>query len=121
MSADEQAREVEAVARVIFGRRIKNAAPAGEETAWEYAQGRAREVLAALEPVRAAERQEAAREGERRGLMAAADEVADRISRVVDPDSWRRDGYDDGWASAGETIAQLLRDRADGVTGRSET
>lgn len=76
-----------------------------------------RHLVEALEPALAAERQEAARAA----LLAAAGDIAERIAAVVDPDSWRRDGFDEGWAHAGEKIDGLLRARADGVTGRSGT
>lgn len=115
-AADEQAREVEVR---LVGEAIEDAAMRlkGRDLGTVHRDQIAREALAALEPIRAAEREEAVRAE----LLAAAEEVAVRIDRVVDPDEWRRDGYDDGWASAGEAAVKFLRDRADGVTGRSET
>ncbi len=125
--ADEQAREVE----VVLARVARDHMPqafdcscgyypdhdlSGMERDHALADHTAAEQAAALEPVRAAERQEAARVE----LLTAADELAGRIDRVVDPDEWRRDGYDDGWASAAEAAVKVLRGRADGVTGRSE-
>lgn len=120
MSADdnapEQAREVEVVREALL-----------DSLGWDWTEepphvpspeqaveGVVEAVLAALAPIRAAERQEAAREA----LIEAAGDIAERIAAVVDPDSWRRDGFDEGWAHAGEKIDGLLRDRADGVTGR---
>lgn len=118
MSADdnapEQAREVEvvgmthAVETVLLSHAVDDLVDVATL---------ARAIAEATEMYRAAERQEAAREA----LLAAADDVAERIAGVVDPDSWRRDGFDEGWAHAGEKIDDLLRDRADGVTGRSGT
>lgn len=121
--ADEQAREVEVVARAVcavpigpLGITHHLAATDTFVTTQTEAEEIAAAVLAALAPIRAAERQEAARVE----LLTAADELAGRIDRVVDPDEWRRDGYDDGWASAAEAAVKVLRGRADGVTGRSE-
>lgn len=125
MSADdnapEQAREVEVVVDILLNDvglaladRSRNLAGA---QATLKAIATAERVLAALAPLRAVERQEAARAA----LIEAAGDIAERIAAVVDPDSWRRDGFDEGWAHAGEKIDGLLRARADGVTGRSAT
>lgn len=123
MSADdnapEQAREVEVLDAVIF--EVLDVLDhwdrtGSSERAVQAIRLRER-IQAALAPIRAAERQEAARAA----LIEAAGDIAERIAAVVDPDSWRRDGFDEGWAHAGEKIDGLLRARADGVTGRSGT
>jgi hypothetical protein len=106
VSAADEAREVEVVARLQAVRLGEEGQPAAERrhlTAME-----ARTIWAALEPIRAAERQEAAREA----LLAAAEEVGAAI-RDDHPNAGYRDGRD--------RAVMILRDRADGVTGRSET
>lgn len=100
-AADEQAREVEVVARVIAPESfLPHHDQPFDDHLRESARRRAREILAALEPIRAAERQEAAREA----LLAAADAMEQRA-----------------WTEVQVREADLLRDHADGVTGRSET
>lgn len=118
-AADEQAREVELVlaAHDLF----EGAGGATECTCgWPHPDDDWHEhpvlhILAALEPIRAAERQEAAREA----LLAAADALGSDPSGAAALETFRAD---DGRMSLRVApIDQWLRDRADGVTGRSET
>lgn len=105
-AADEQAREVEVR---LVGEAIEDAAMRlkGRDLGTVHRDQIAREALAALEPVRAAERQEAAREA----LLAAADEV----EGIGWGYPWSVD-----YSSAVADSVKILRDRADGVTGRGE-
>jgi hypothetical protein len=113
-AADEQAREVEVR---LVGEAIEDAAMRlkGRDLGTVHRDQIAREALAALEPIRAAEREEAAREA----LLAAADALGSDPSGAAALETFRAD---DGRMSLRVApIDQWLRDRADGVTGRSET
>lgn len=113
-AADEHAREVEVR---LVGEAIEDAAMRlkGRDLGTVHRDQIAREALAALEPIRAAERQEAAREA----LLAAADALGSDPSGAAALETFRAD---DGRMSLRVApIDQWLRDRADGVTGRSET
>lgn len=114
MSADEQAREVEVVARAIAARWDE---PWTSESHLEAAEQLADAALAALEPIRAAERQEAAREGVRIAQAVLAGEDTVESARNASASSLSV-GY------AMELLDDLLDPEderlADGVTGRSE-
>lgn len=108
MSADERAREVEVR---LVGEAIEDAAMRlkGRDLGTVHRDQIAREALDALEPVRAAERQEARAD--------ALEDAARRVRAVKNMPP----GYTVDPARLLDELAENCRDRADGVTGRSET
>lgn len=119
-AADEQAREVEVR---LVGEAIEDAAMRlkGRDLGTVHRDQIAREALDALEPIRAAERQEAARE--------ALDRVGAEIDRLhfsgAPAEAMHlqvvHNAAIDLAVRSIEVAARQHDDRADGVTGRSET
>lgn len=111
MSADERAREVEVR---LVGEAIEDAAMRlkGRDLGTVHRDQIAREALDALEPVRAAERQEAAREA----LLAALDDLVPLPHSCFRPQGCSICGR----VKERQDIRGRLRARADGVTGRGK-
>jgi hypothetical protein len=121
VSADDaQAREVEVR---LVGEAIEDAAMRlkGRDLGTVHRDQIAREALDAIEHIREAERQEAAREGERRAMLGAVDELCTEIR-------WQAEQHHRGDQTLTrlgcierlDVVREILRNRADGVTGRSE-
>jgi hypothetical protein len=115
VSAADEAREVDVVAREdVFDRHLWGGGyycSCGHEL--NSPQGFSRHLLKELEPVLTAERHEARAEGARQALMLAANDDG-----WFDPANLQH--HIEDFRDGVRAMQERLRDRADGVTGRSE-